>query len=318
MPFRHVMLACLVAIVWGLNFVVIKIGLESFPPFLFSALRFLCAALPAVFFVARPKVSWKAIVLLGLILGVVKYSLMFLGIDVGMSAGLASLLIQAQVFFTVLIAIIFVGERMSPAQAIGLFIGLSGLFLIGYEANGELSIVPFLLIMGAAIAWAVSNTLLKRLGSVNMFSVMVWMSLVPIIPMLLMSAVFEGPDAMMLAWDGISWISIGAVIYVSLIATVWAFSVWGRLLAEHPAGSVAPFALLVPVVGMFSSAILLDETFSDIEIVAFAFIFCGLLTIVFGSRLVVIWSILVQLPNGRLSKTPLISALVHYAKHRPK
>ncbi|MGC2854810.1 EamA family transporter [Novispirillum sp. DQ9] len=281
----HALAAIGVAVAWGFNFVVIKVGLHDVPPLLFSALRFMIAAFPAVLLVGRPVVGWGLLVAIGLMLGVVKFGLLFIGMDVGASAGLASLLLQAQVFFTIVLALLIHGEKPAAPQVVGMALGVAGIALIGAQAGGGMTGAGFALVIGAAAAWAVANLLMRRLKGVNLLHFMVWMSLVPVLPLLALSAAVEGPARMAQAVAGLSWLGAGAVVYVGLVATVAGFAVWGRLLTLYPAATVTPFALLVPVVGLFSGWALLGESITPAQMAGAALVLGGLLLGVLGRRL---------------------------------
>ncbi|WP_437742393.1 EamA family transporter [Sorangium sp. So ce1504] len=284
MRFRHVLMAVLTAFVWGLNFVVIKVGLDSFPPLLFSALRFTCAAIPAVFFIDRKQIPWRVILQVGLVLGVVKYSLLFAGIKAGMPAGLSSLAVQAQVLFTLILSAVFLKDAPSRVQKAGIVIALSGIALIGYTRAGSVSLTGFALVLGAAVAWAFANILIKRAGGFDAFRLMVWMSLIPPLPLLGLSLLLEEGQVAAVSRMGLG--GLGAVLYTGIIATVVAFGIWGHLLRSYSANLVAPFALLVPVFGMAFSALLLHEEQSGAGVAAAALVLLGLATVVLGPRVI--------------------------------
>ncbi|WP_437287431.1 EamA family transporter [Sorangium sp. So ce406] len=280
---RDVLLGVFTALLWGFNFVVIKLGLATFPPLLFSALRFLVAAVPAVFFVGRKGIPWRVIVQVGLVLGVVKYSLLYLGVKVGMPAGLSSLAIQAQVPFTILLSSVVLHDSPSRMQRRGVAIALGGIVLLASTHEGNVDPVGLALVLAAAVAWAVTNVLLKGAGGVDPFRLMIWMSLVPPLPLLVLSYLFE--DGQVNAVSHMGAAGLGAVLYTGLVATVLAFGVWGRLLRRYSANLISPFGLLVPVFGMAFSTLLLHERLSGAGILAAALIFLGLLTVVLGPRI---------------------------------
>lgn len=272
-------LAVLVAVVWGFSFVAIKIGVEVFPPLLFSALRFTLAAIPLVFFVSLPKVSLGLILGIGFMLGVVKFSLLFLGMSAGLSAGLASLIVQAQVFFTVILAAIILGDRPSRWEVLGIFVAFCGIATITTTIDAGATQLGFLLVLLAALAWAATNILMSRAGQVQMLNLMVWISLVPPVPLLVLSLLFESDS-----WPAMSEIGIGgvwALVYVTFVGTVLGFAGWGFLLARQGAGRVAPFALLVPIVGMASSAMILGESFGPVRLLGASLVIAGLCLSVF-------------------------------------
>ncbi len=280
---RHAALAVLVALIWGFNFIVIKFGLDAFPPLLFSALRFASAAVPAVFLVSRKQIPWRLIALVGLVLGVAKYSLMYLGIKAGMPAGLSSLVIQAQVPFTILLTALLLGDKPSRVQRLGIGVAIGGIALVAWGRAGGGNLAGLLLVVGGAAAWSCANVIIKKSGGADPFRLMVWMSLVPPLPLLVLSLLTESPKLEMVTQMG--WSGLGAVIYTGLIATVIAFGLWGRLLHAYSASLVTPFALLVPVFGIAFSSLLLGEPLTLLNLSAAAVILLGLATVVLGPRL---------------------------------
>jgi O-acetylserine/cysteine efflux transporter len=261
----HLSLAVLVAAVWGVNFVVIDIGLDHFPPLLFSALRFLVAALPAVFFVPRPKVALKLVISVGVVLGVAKFGLLFIGMHQGMPAGLSSLVLQIQAVFTALFAITLLGERLSRLRLTGMAIALAGITVAAMDEGTSGPLGAFALVVAAAAFWGLSNILTRKAAPPDALSWMVWLSLVPPLPLLALSFLFEGPSADLAALCSLDWSGGGAIVYVAWISTVFGFGAWGFLLRQYEASAVAPFSLLVPVFGMSSAAVLLGETVSPLR-----------------------------------------------------
>ncbi|MER8042842.1 EamA family transporter [Streptomyces sp. NPDC094032] len=271
----HIALAALVAAVWGVNFVVIEIGLDHFPPLLFSALRFLVAALPAVFLVGRPKVAWKWIVGVGLALGVAKFGLLFTGMDLGAPAGLSSLVLQVQAVFTALFAFLALGERPGRVKVLGMGVALAGIGVAAVDEGASGSLTGFALIIAAAACWGVSNVLTRRASPPDALNFMVWVSTVPVLPLLALSLLLEGPDRDLAALRGLDWTGAGVIVYVAWITTVFGFGAWGFLLRRYPASSVAPFSLLVPVFGMTAAALFLDESVSPLRWCAAALLVGG-------------------------------------------
>lgn len=281
---QHILMLVLVAALWGFNFVVIRLGLQNFPPLLFSALRFLFAALPLAFLIRKPQVPWYLIIGIGMVLGVIKFSLLFIGMDVGLPPGLASLVLQSQAFFTVILAMTFYGERPRSLQLAGMLVAFSGIALIASSVGGSFTTTGLALAIAAAIAWAFSNMLMKKAGKVEMLNLMVWVSLVPPIPLLIVSLIFEGIDRDLAALANLNLSGIGAVLFVAYVATVFGFGVWGAMISRYGVATVAPFSLLVPVFGMSSAALLLGEEFGQTRIVAALLIITGLLMNVFNPR----------------------------------
>ncbi|MCN9239364.1 EamA family transporter [Streptomyces sp. RY43-2] len=261
----HLALAVLVAAVWGVNFTVIEVGLGHFPPLLFSALRFLAAAVPAVFFVGRPKVAWKWILGVGLVLGVAKFGLLFIGMDAGMPAGLSSLVLQIQAVFTALIAFAVLGERPTRLRALGMAVALGGVALAAVDEGTAGPLGAFALVIGAAACWGVSNVLTRKASPPDSLNFMVWVSTVPVLPLLALSLLTEGPSRDLDALRGLDWQGVGIILYVAWITTVFGFGAWGWLLRRHPASTVAPFSLLVPVFGMSAATLFLGESVSPLR-----------------------------------------------------
>lgn len=271
----HIALAVLVAALWGVNFVVIELGLDHFPPLLFSALRFLVAALPALFFVGRPKVAWKWIVGVGLALGVAKFGLLFIGMDRGMGAGLSSLVLQVQAVFTALFAALVLGERPGRVKLLGMGVALAGIGVAAVDEGASGPVPAFVLVIGAAACWGVSNVLTRRAAPPDALNFMVWVSTVPVLPLLGLSLLFEGWGRDRDALAALDWSGAGIIVYVAWVVTIFGFGAWGFLLSRYQASSVAPFTLLVPVFGMSSAALLLDESVSPLRWCAAALLVGG-------------------------------------------
>ncbi|MCX5412471.1 EamA family transporter [Streptomyces sp. NBC_00059] len=271
----HIALAALVAAVWGVNFVVIELGLTHFPPLLFSALRFLVAALPAVLLVGRPTVAWKWIISVGLVLGVAKFGLLFIGMDRGMPAGLSSLVLQVQAVFTALFAALALGERPGRTRVLGMAVALAGIGVAAVDEGAGGPVLAFVLVVAAAACWGVSNVLTRKAAPPDSLNFMVWVSTVPVLPLLGLSLLFEGWERDAEALSSLDWSGVGIIVYVAWITTVFGFGAWGFLLRHHPASSVAPFTLLVPVFGMSSAALLLGESISPLRWCAAALLVGG-------------------------------------------
>ncbi|WP_405810254.1 EamA family transporter [Streptomyces sp. NBC_01520] len=281
----HIALAALVAAVWGVNFVVIEIGLAHFPPLLFSALRFLVAALPAVFLVGRPTVAWKWIIGVGLVLGVAKFGLLFVGMDRGMPAGLSSLVLQVQAVFTALFAALALGERPGRVRVLGMGVALAGIGVAAVDEGAGGPVLAFVLVVAAAACWGVSNVLTRKAAPPDSLNFMVWVSTVPVLPLLGLSLLVEGPERDAEALAALDPSGVGIIVYVAWITTVFGFGAWGYLLRHHPASSVAPFTLLVPVFGMSSAALFLGEDISPLRWCAAALLVGGVaLTSLPGAR----------------------------------
>jgi len=285
MPLRDTLLALSIVAIWGLNFVAIKVGVSEVPPLLLAALRFFLAAVPAVFFIRRPMVPLRFILGFGLVLGVAKFGIQFVAVRLGMPAGLTSLVLQVQVFLTIALAFVLLGERPNAWQLAGAATALAGLGLITWERLQGAAVIPFLLVLASALAWAFANIIMKKAGQVDMLSFVVWTSLVPPLPLLALSLVLEGPDAVLSAVANPSWIAIGSLAFLVYPTTVLGYAVWGNLLSRYPAATVTPFALLIPVIAILSTGLILGESVSGLVLAGGALILGGVALNVFAPRL---------------------------------
>lgn len=285
MPLKDLLLALVVIVVWGLNFVVIKVGLDGLPPMLLGALRFALVAFPAVFLVKRPQLPWRWLIAYGVTISLGQFAFLFEAMNNGMPPGLASLVLQSQAFFTLFFAAIFLGERLRVASVVGLLVAAGGLALIGSENSAQVPLFALLLTLCAASMWAMGNIITRRFGNIDLVALVIWGGLIPPLPFFALSWCMDGPQVIENALRGISWSSILSLIYLAFIATMLGYSLWGRLLSRYPAGKVAPFSLLVPVVGLSSSALLLDERLTALQGWGALLVMGGLLINVFGPRL---------------------------------
>jgi O-acetylserine/cysteine efflux transporter len=271
----HVALAVLVAAIWGLNFVVIEVGLDDFPPLLLSALRYAFASLPLLVLGAGAGVPWRWVLAVGVAIGVVKFSLLFVGMDVGMPAGLASLVLQVQAFFTIGFAAVLLRERPRAAQAAGLALATAGLALVASGLNGVATPGGFALVIAAAAAWGIGNVAIRRAAPGDPLRFMTWMCVVPPIPLFALSLAFEGPSQVGDALAGIDLGGLGAVAYIAFAATTIGWGAWAHLLRAYSAATVAPFSLLVPVFGLGFAALLLGEELTVRTVAAAVLVVCG-------------------------------------------
>ncbi|HEY4106172.1 MAG TPA: EamA family transporter [Polyangiaceae bacterium] len=284
-------LALVVTAIWGFNFVVIKVGTDDVPPLLLAALRFVFVALPAVFFVRRPRAPWLLVAGYGLFLGVGEFGLLFAAIKLGAPVGLSSLILQSQAFFTALLASLFLAERFTLRSAIGMLVAALGLALIGVQQDrpgawgGHFALALAMLIAAAAM-WAVANILARRIGNVGSLNLLIWSSLVSPAPLLLLSFFIDGPRAMLGALRALSWLSVGALVYLVVLSTLVGYGTWNHLIVKHGAGKVAPFSMLVPIFGISSGALFLGERFTAFHAVAATLVVAGLALHALGRRAV--------------------------------
>lgn len=282
---KDLLQALVVVLAWGANFVVIKVGLHGLPPMLLGALRFLLAAFPAIFFVKRPQVPWRWLIAYGATISFGQFALLFTAMYVGMPAGLASLVLQAQAFFTLGLAVLCLGERFRAQNVVGLLIAAAGLAVIGMHGGGAMTLLGFVLTLCASLSWATGNIVTKKIGNVDLVGLVVWASLIPPIPFALLSYWLEGPQQIADSLARISAASIFAIAYLAFIATLVGYSLWGRLMTRYPASQVAPFSLLVPIIGLASAALLLDEQLAGPQIAGAALVMAGLAVNVFGAKI---------------------------------
>lgn len=274
---RDIVLASFTSMVWGLAFVATRLGLESFTAPQLTALRFLIAAAP-IFFFPRPAISWIRLVLIGLTLFTGQFLLLFLSFRHGMHPGLASVTQQSHVFLTVFLAAIFLGERPTSRQIVGMALAATGLLLVGLTVGADLPAFALALALGGAMSWALGNLLMKQVRGVPMFSLIVWCSLVPPLPMLLLSMLW-GEASLPSAMSAASWISLSSAFYLGGAATS-VYAIWGGLLRRYPASAVAPWALLSPVTGVVASALMFGERFTPLRYSGMTLILVGLAVIV--------------------------------------
>lgn len=281
----HILAALIAVITWGINFVVIKIGLQGLPPVLFTASRFIFSALPLVFFVSFPKTSWKWVVAYGMFQFAFQFTLLFCGIKLGFPAGLASLVMQLQAFITMGLAVVIMGEKPQFVQVLGALIALSGMALVAMHLEAQATIIGFLLVVAGAVCWSIANIVTKKIGVVNPLAMVVWGSAIASPPLLLASYMMEGMDAWQAAYAQLNWTSIGAIAYQSYPNTIVGFGIWSWLMRKYPAATIAPFTLLVPVVGMVTASIVLNETLFWWKICAGLLVLGGLACNQFGLRI---------------------------------
>ena len=285
MSYSHLLLALSVVFIWGTNFVVIRWGLDGLPPFLFATLRFTLSALPWLLFIKRPAVPWHKLAAFGVLLGVGQFALLFLAMRGDISPGLASLVIQVQVFFTIGLSLITLGERVRGYQLAGLALAVGGLAVIALHLDATLTVKGLALVLSAAFFWACANMVVKTVGRVDMLGFMVWTSLFAVPPLFLLSMWLEGPVLMASSVMHASATVWACVLWQAIGNTLFGYGAWNWLLARHPAATVTPMALLVPVFGMGASALSLGEALPAWKLGAGALVLCGLVVIVVWPRL---------------------------------
>lgn len=278
---RDRLLAAFVAVLWGANFLAIHVTLDHFPPLFAGGLRFLIIAIPTVLFVPWPKVKARYLIGYGLGFGTGQFAFLFIAMDTGMPTGLASLVLQASAPFTVLLGATFLRERVSGRQLAGITLAVAGMALIGWERAGDAALLPVILTLLGALSWAFGNLASRQAAAPNPLHFTLWMSVVPPIPMIALSVLTEGPNA---GWHALTtlnspsgWAAIGGLVYIVFAATILGSGIWTTLMARNPAGVVAPFSLLVPVVGISLAFFALGERPTVLELVAAVIVIGGVL-----------------------------------------
>lgn len=279
MPFSHLLLALAVVFVWGTNFVVIKWGLAEFPAFLFAGLRFLLCVVPWIFFIPRPQVSWAKLAAFGVLLGAGQFGLLFLAMQHDVTPGLASLIIQTQVFFTIGMVMFLHGERLGAPQVFAMSLAVAGIAIIGWHAVSDgAAVTPLglVLVLCAAASWSGANLVVRSAGRVNPVAFIVWASPFALPPLFALAFFAHGGDAIGASLRASTWAGWAAVAWQAVGNTLFGYGVWNWLLARHPAATVTPSALLVPVFGMSASAWLLGEPLQGWKLAAAALVIGGL------------------------------------------
>jgi O-acetylserine/cysteine efflux transporter len=285
---RHSLLAALVAVLWGLNFVAIDFGLHAngrdVPPLLFVAMRFLLVVFPWIFFVRKPDVSWKAIIGVGVFMSAGQFGLLYLAMTLGMPAGLASLVLQAQVLLTVLLAAGFLRERPSRSQLAGVVLGVAGLAVVAVGRSAVAPVLPLVIVLGAALSWAAGNVIARQAKAASGLGLVVWSGAVVPLPLAGLSVLVDGPDAVFGTLTDLQPATILSALYTAIFASLVGYGIWNRLLASYPSSAVVPFTLLVPVVGMSAAWLALGEVPTPAELAGGLLLLTGVATAVLAGR----------------------------------
>jgi O-acetylserine/cysteine efflux transporter len=287
MPLQHLAAALLVVVIWGLNFIFVSLALEECTPLLLCALRFLLAAIPGIFFIKRPKAPFRMVALYGLLMFACQFALLFSGLYIGMTPGMASLLMQTQVFFSIFFAALLLNETINLAQIIGALVAFSGMGVVAFHFDNNISLSGFLLIIASASVWGAGNLITKKISHVNMMSLVIWGSFVAFFPLAILSFIFEGPQSIADTWQHLTWVGGSSLLYIVYLATWIGYGLWNWLLTRYPVAVIAPFTLLVPVVGMISSVLFLNEPFYLWKLLAGLLVITGLCINLSGTRLLI-------------------------------
>ncbi|WP_192458571.1 EamA family transporter [Musicola keenii] len=292
MTIKDRLLALCVVVIWGVNFVVIKVGLQHMPPLLLAGLRFLLVAFPAILLVPRPRLPVRWLAAYGMTISFGQFAFLFSAIKLGMPVGLASLILQAQAFFTLLIGGLCFGESLRWNQYVGMAAAAGGILVLAEGSTISVSgitLTALLLTLAAAFSWACGNHCNRQIMqryAVNAMSLVIWSALIPAGLFLLCSWWFESGERVIASLATISLSTVLALMYLSFLSTIIGYGLWGRLLARYDTWRVAPLSLLVPIVGLLSAMLLLGETLSWVQLAGILLVMLGLLINLFGSRLI--------------------------------
>jgi len=287
MTFSHFLLALATVTVWGFNYVVIHWGLAGIPPILLSVLRFSAAAVPLVFFLPFPRIPRRYLAGFVLFQFILQFTMLFAGMHLGMPAGLSSLVIQSQSFFTIGLAVCFLDDRPRLMQLIGAPIAFAGIALVAWHLQTRSTLVGFAMVMTAGVSWSLGNIFIKRIGPVDALALVGWSSLLAAPCLLGVALVLEGPSRIWGALRHLTWGSGATILFQAYPATLFSFTAWTYLMRRYPAATIAPFSLLVPVFGMLSSMLILGEPMTWWKAVAGALVIGGLALNQFGDQALV-------------------------------
>ena len=284
LSYPHMLLILCAVGIWGANFVIMKNSVDVLPPLMITAMRFLFTLVPAVFFVPKPKVRWTNLLGYGLSIGVVQFGCLYIAVDGLITPGLASLVVQMQVLFTIAMSIYLNSERITAYQLSALILAALGLLIIGLHTDNQTSLMGVALTLVAALGWASGNMFSKRATGVNMLSYVVWSTLFSVPPLVCLSLYFEGLQTIAEHLSTLNWQTFIGILWQAWGSTIFCYGIWGWLLARYSAASVAPFALLIPVFGMGASAFLLGESLPLWKVGAAMLVIAAMLLNTFGAR----------------------------------
>ena len=288
MSLRDRLLALFVVVCWGLNFPATALALEHFPPFFLVALRFSIIAIPTLLFIPRPKVPFRWLLGVGLGIGTLQFAFLYLGMAAGMPSGLASIVLQASAPFTVLIAGVWLRERITARQAAGIAIAVVGLGVIAFHRSQVAALLPVVLTLCGALGWAIGNVSSRKAQAPNALHLTLWMSVIPPLPMIAVALWVEGParigDSLATVFTLEALPSVLGLLYIVVVATIVGYGIWNGLLSRYPSSTVAPFSMLVPVVGVLASWAAFGELIDLTELLAGTAVVVGVLVASYTRR----------------------------------
>lgn len=286
MPTKHILLAILVAALWGCNFIFVKMGMQEIPPLFLCALRFLLVSIPAIFFIPWPKNSFKIVALYGIIMFACQFAFIFMGIAFGIPAGMAALLTQTAVFFSIFFAAVFIGEIPTIWQTTGALLSFSGIALAATHIDSNMTLAGFLLVIAGAAASGFGNFMTRKLGHVNMPTLVSWGCLFSFPPLLMLSLFLEGSEQILFSLHHLSWLTLISLLYIVYMSTWLGYGIWCWLLGRYPVSAVVPFSVLIPVFAMVGSSLFLGENFESWKITVSGLVMTGLCVNLLVPRLI--------------------------------
>ncbi|EKN3609094.1 EamA family transporter [Yersinia enterocolitica] len=285
MKLTDFLIALLITAIWGVNFSIIKLGLITADPLILAGIRFTLCALPAVFFIKKPDTSWRYIIGYGLLFGIGLWGIVNLGIKAGVSAGIASLVLQFGAFFTMVLGAFLFHENLSKYQYIGIIVALLGLTSIIFISDGSVTFIGLALVLCGAVVWGLVSIIIKKSDTKQVFSFLVWSSLFSPIPLFILSYLFNGPSGFTELAIHFNTTTLFSILFQVYPNTLFAYWVWNSLLTKYPVSVVAPLSLLVPIFGMLGSVMIFNESIPSGKIIAMVFIISGLIIGLYGKRL---------------------------------
>jgi len=285
MKITDLFIAIAVSCMWGFNFSIIKLGVNEMDPLILTGLRFTFAAFPAVFFIAKPKVSWSILAGYGLTFGVGVWGMMTLAIHYGVSAGMAGLILQTSTFISVVLGVIVLKEKLTLTRVIGLLIAIIGLAFIFTLEDGSVTYIGLLLALVGALSLSSISLLLKKVNIRDMFAFVVWSCIFVPLPLFILSALLNGVVRFNVFFDSVSYLGMFSVFFQAYPVTLLGYWLWNRLIARYPMSLMAPLTLLVPVFGLLGSMIFYQEVLGTNKIIAYLLILFGV-AIGFSEKLI--------------------------------
>ena len=282
---RDFIIAILITFMWGVNFSFIKLGLTSLDPFMLAGLRFFLCAIPLVFFIKKPDVKFIYIVSYGLFFGVGLWGILYVGMHFGISAGVASIVLQLGVFFTVILSYIILKEKIDIYNKIGFVLALSGILLVFLVTDGTVTVLGMMFVILSAVSWAILNIIIKKANTKDVFSFLIWSTLFPPIPLFLLAYFMQGDIVFINFFDNIDTNAMISIVFQVYPTTILGYWVWNSLLTKYPVSVVSPLSLLIPIFGLLGSFVLFNEEIGIYKIIASLIILLGLVINTFGNRM---------------------------------